>query len=344
MKIFSHKRDMSVYDTSVGTPGRFLGQKDNRDMTNHREDKLEQLLRKVSNAVVPTALTTGFMVVATADVYRGGHSGEAVRSSVHALALLLTWYVCSSFTKGAAAIVSGTFIAIAFIYTVWQTWGDRGFCTDCGSGSWLFLVAIGSASIASVGRLTVSEKNSTIRSVLGLICFAVPIVQLVLLTLYAKMCPSCIAAGCSAVSVLRFTTTSDASGRAISLPLKLVLVPLFVVGSATLIGSVFKRPASDSPVPSQTITSMRVAKLKLGSAGVLDGVVLLYLPGCHWCEETRGFFKQRGIKFSEVDLSTISSDSVLERTFAPQVLVLRSGFVAQHIRGYNEGAMSNLRK
>ncbi len=308
-------------------------------------DNIELTLQRVTKQAILNLLLVGFLTVGLIDIFRDYQGMVGPRSALHALSLLLTWKLCTLFTRYGAAILTGLFIAVASIHMTYQTvLSGGGICQDCGAAGWLFVSAISIACLASLLRMTLNEKESLLFSLAGLTCVAVPVVQLILLALIPKMCPSCIAAGCAATSALRFSIPESDGSRLGIFPFKLVLAPLVIISLLTLAGSGIGRPTVEPVVSSKPIAGENVSRLGLIGSIHPDGLILLYLPGCHWCEQTRVFLKANSIQFSEIDLTTIAPNSILDRSFAPQLVKIRGGLASLHIRGYNESAMMNLMK
>ena len=234
-----------------------------------------------------------------------------------------------------------TMATSAICYSVWIAIGPSGFCTGCGPVDRLSMLAIVATSVLSVFSLW--ETNlKLIRTLVMVILFAVPIVQSVLLGLYAKLCFGCISAGCTAVAALILKCQEEAREPHSASEFRAVFLPLVCI-STIVYGAHFVPRPDDPEKDVQLVQGMTFSTAGLPRVFQGERIVLLTLEGCSWCEKAKERLSARGVEFKEVSLQDPTLNGIrLQRSFAPQLLVLNSNIITQHIRGYDERAIDQL--
>ena len=300
--------------------------------------------RSVVGATMPFLLCLGMLIVAISDALRG-RSGSANLpiSSIHAISLFVAWHFFKSLQHKVQGFFVSIWASLGVVYIVADAMGTSGFCRGCNSLGWINILAIVIGGLSSIAFVFQGKGDSWLSRSLLLICISVPVLQLGLLTAIPKTCFGCIATGCAAIGVVVYwleKITTEPPRKNIGK--FLLMAPPIVITALSMIGSRVDRPASPEILPNQVV-GKTIRAIGLEAKIHEDGLYVMSLPGCGWCEKLRQYLSSKNIKYKDISMSDqVFSSITLDRTVAPQVIQIRSGIVTRHIIGYDSVAIDQL--
>ena len=253
--------------------------------------------------------------------------------SIHLLALIAAGYAAPRLTSQALTVLAATLIAGGGAFFLNGVLDRRGFCVGCDDQAWSNVALLcGGYGLAALAFL--SRSHSSVARFVLVGCLLVPLVQAGLLIATPKLCFSCVSAGVANILGAAWLR-SVPDHEAISVR-RAFMTPVAIIATLVFVGSFVARPQAPQSTRMTSLVGRSSRSVGLDGPDVSYEVVLLALPGCHWCEESRKWLSGHHVPVREENLRDAKfAGRPVDSSFAPQLLVLRHGIVTQHIPGLN---------